>query len=586
MVKLFEKTKTTWNQTDIWVKVALVAFVLNFFMVSQLFFPHMQEINIWDEADYVNSGRLFVEGQWVSFSWNPLVAMLYAILYLFTRHLPFWFLESIALGRIVLFTLLWLATLLIAKKVEKHIHPMWLIGIAFITPLFTDIFKNPSDALFAAMSGFAFWKLLSFIDDRSNSKSLLEASAFLGLAALSRNDGLVLFLIVVLLTFILTWQAKRSLVKWGLAICIPFWVIVGGYVLLFWGIRGTFEFGTSSRSYIAFMQGHQIVYTRTPDCTLSFQKCAVADAIQKYGSPEENNNSIFRAIMRNPIAFLERVQKIMLTLPETFYQAYGIRLAYVYLFFALIGIIALFFAKKFLLLFTILFWPAYLGVYFLTFFRPGYLQSPYFVLFILVGFGLDYFIKQIITERNLGIWSSVMVLLIVVGVWAKLPSLYFTATILMAAFFMILLIQKSGNFAAETVLTTGMLILFVSGILMRGNYPGYVGRVLGEIPEERAILEIQRSFAPNTLIAAGGRGVVYAATMRHFSLGSDTLLGLSPEALYYALKEQNVQGIYVDGTLSNQNKAIWLSIEKNIGTGYETLYTDETGSIRVLKLIP
>lgn len=179
-----------------------------------------------------------------------------------------------------------------------------------------------------------------------------------------------------------------------------------------------------------------------------------------------------------------------------------------------------------------------------------------------------------------------MVLLIVVGVWAKLPSLYFTATILMAAYFMILLIQKSGNFAAETVLTTGMLILFVSGILMRGNYPGYVGRVLGEIPEERAILEIQRSFAPNTLIAAGGRGVVYAATMRHFSLGSDTLLGLSPEALYYALKEQNVQGIYVDGTLSNQNKAIWLSIEKNIGTGYETLYTDETGSIRVLKLIP
>lgn len=580
----FLKVKNWWAEVALWQKIALAAFLLNFFLVAQLFLPNLADVNVWDESNYINSGKSFVEGGWPSYSWNPLVATFYGIFYLFTRQSPYWFLENLSLGRMVLFCLLWLATYLIAKELRSILHPAWLLGIAFVASLFTDILGNPSDALFASLAGLAFWQFLAFAQ-RQDWRNLACASAFLGLAALSRNDGLILFFVLLVLSFFLARGAKISLPKWGLAVILPFWLLVGGYVLTFWAVRGTLEFGTPARSYIAFMQGHQIVYKRDDGCELSFQKCAVADAIAKYGSPEANNNSIFRAILNNPGAYAGRFKTILLTLPEAFYQAYGTRLAYLFILLSGIGLVSLLAVRRFSLLLVLLGWPLYLGVYFLTFFRPGYLQSPFFILFILSAFGLDYLVKQIQSGRKAWLWGGfLLALAVLAGIWLKLPSLYFSAGVFLAAWLVTFLVGRAENFPVNTFQVAAMGFFLMAGLLVRGNYPLLIGRTLGQIPEERALLVLEQSFQPGTMVGAGSRGVVQAAKLGYFSLASDGLVSLSADDLYASLQAADVKGIYVDGTLSNSNQTIWAMIEGDLGTRYETLYSDDEGSIRVLKV--
>ena len=63
-------------------QAALLAFLLNIFLISASFFPNLAEINAWDEAAYVNGGRMLLLGELPGFSGNPLVALLYALTYL------------------------------------------------------------------------------------------------------------------------------------------------------------------------------------------------------------------------------------------------------------------------------------------------------------------------------------------------------------------------------------------------------------------------------------------------------------------------------------------------------------------------
>ena len=95
----------------------------------------------------------------------------------------------------------------------------------------TDILDNPTDALFAAMSGFAFWKLITYYETREE-KQLGWISCFLGLAALSRNDGLVLFVIFVVLSLLFL-RSSVNKIKHLLYTALPFLIFVFGYFLIY-----------------------------------------------------------------------------------------------------------------------------------------------------------------------------------------------------------------------------------------------------------------------------------------------------------------------------------------------------------------
>ena len=126
-------------------QAALLAFLLNVFLVSASFFPNLAEINAWDEAGYVNSGRLLLQGELPTFSNNPLVSLFYALTYLPFVNTPLWLVHSTSLGRILLFGLVWIGAYAVARQLSKFAHPLIMVGFLFVSGISVSILVFPSD---------------------------------------------------------------------------------------------------------------------------------------------------------------------------------------------------------------------------------------------------------------------------------------------------------------------------------------------------------------------------------------------------------------------------------------------------------
>src|SRR5512141_1363402 len=74
---------------------------LNIFFVIFRFFPTIRDISLWDDAGYINQGRMLLQGVFPKFSENPLMALLFAVSYLPFQHDSFWMLHTATVGRFI-----------------------------------------------------------------------------------------------------------------------------------------------------------------------------------------------------------------------------------------------------------------------------------------------------------------------------------------------------------------------------------------------------------------------------------------------------------------------------------------------------
>lgn len=561
--------------------IVFIIFLVQLLFSLYRFFPTLQNINLWDEAVYINTGRLFANGTLTSFDRNPLIGLLYALTYLPFKNSPYWLMQSDALGRALLFGLMWWSGYLIAVRFRRIVHPLIFAGLLFCTLVLTDILDNPSDALFAAMSGFAFWKLLTFQQTRQ-AKDIGLASLFVGLAALSRNDGLVLFLVFVLISFVLL---RVSIRQWRqiAAMILPFALMIGGYLALYRIVTGTFIFGTPERSYVAFQQGQVQIYQGDPTCKLSPVKCAVLEAQRLYGTPQENHYSVLAAILHNPGAFVIRIINTLKTLPAMVYTAYGKREAYLLFILAFLGIYELFRQRHYLLLGILLSWIVYLGVYFVTFFRIGYLQTPFFIPLTLAAVGVHSIVTLLENQRYRSILSFMALALMVVGLYRHLNYLYFNMIVLLAVVWIGYLTSRWVTVSSYTPIC---LIFLAAGLLVRGSYNPPQAQTWGRTPEEKAVVVLQHQLPANSLVASGAPGAVYAARMDYYGLVNIGGSAASVEELHARLLNLGVKAIYVDSSLTNQENYVWNLIKKGIGSEYRQIFSGGDGSIQVLLVNP
>jgi MFS family permease len=572
-----------WSQTRLDKKLVLplILFGVSVFLFYNFLIPSLREINLWDEATYINSGRLLVEGQLIPFYRNPLIGVLYALTYLPYLSSPFWMVQSAALGRFILFALLWASCYLIYQQSAPD-HPTGSIVVfLFVFPALLGILDNPSDALFSATSGFALWQVFSYYHSHQ-AKHLWWASLFVGFTALARNDGLVLFPIFLVISLILTRKPKQSW-SWIPACLVPFIALVGGYLLAYGLATGDFRLGTTERSFVAFQQGHSIVYHRTDGCRLSMLDCAVLEAQEIYGTPQENDHSIFKAISRNPRAYLQRLGKIITSLPALAFEAYGKRTAFLLFFLIARGLVELIHKRKVPVLLLLLSWTLYLGTYFLTFFRKGYLWMPFPIFYTLGAIGLYGVVADMADKKARGIWTTLLAVLSIFGVVTDTRALYFTTFLFLGGLWLGYFIFQ-GKGGQKNAITAPMLVFLAIGLVIRGGtFDPPIPHPIGEIPEEEAVVVLQEDFPPGTKVAAGAPGVVWAARMEFVSVREEDFLLESSQALHDKFVEMGVEAIYVDHYLSNINENIWRLIEPQIDAGgYETLYIGRQGSIRVL----
>jgi hypothetical protein len=153
-------------------KVLILFFLVNLFLLSPLFLPHLSEINPWDEANYVNKGRELVDlGDWPNYAGNPLVSIFYAITYLPFHSSPYWLIHSDSLGRMLLFSLLWWSAVLTAGRLKHPAAQGITAGLLLVTPLAGEMLTFPSDPLFAGLAGLSLWQLTGYLDDPRHAAS-------------------------------------------------------------------------------------------------------------------------------------------------------------------------------------------------------------------------------------------------------------------------------------------------------------------------------------------------------------------------------------------------------------------------------
>lgn len=549
-------------------------FILNVVLIYPVFFPNLSEIGPWDESFYINSGRLLIEGEAGSrlpqYASNPLEAFLYSITYLPVRNTDFWLVHSCTIGRFILFGFLWLSAYLVAKQLSYLSHPFIMVVLLLATPALKYLLRNPSDAQCTALSAFALWQVLSWYHHKKI-KHLWLASLFLGFAALSRSDGLILFFIFIVIAVLISVSMKRI----GAALVasiIPFVMMVGGYVLIYGLITGQFELGIAKRTYTAFEQGQGFAYEYS-------QTKGEADVRRMYGTPQENRYSVLSAIRRNPEAFFDRVRQTIKTSPKRMYIAYGERAGIIVLLLAAMGTVEIVRKRLYLLFCILLLWSVHILVYLATFYRPSYFLLPYFVIFSFASVGV-HSILYATQERRFYFLTILLLGLAVLGADSHWPNLFSAALIFLIVLWTMKIVLKRYQYS-DAIVPVIMIAAVCSLLILEENYPRPQFRTIDTSPYEKASLFMKEHLEPNARVFGWFPRDVWNAKMS-FGLLDFPLYKTDEKALAQAIVYLHMKALYIDETFLRDSPERWAIIQKLIGKDLEVGFRSENGEVQVL----
>lgn len=554
-------------------------FFLNVILVFPVFFPNLSDIGLWDESIYINSGRALIDGgsfppyvynRMPVFAWNPLLAFLYAPIYSLVQSADFWLIYSCTAGRLILFGLMWFSAYLVVKQLSHLSHPLIMIALLIISPTVSYLLPNPSDALFTAMSAFALWQVLSFYHHRKI-KNVWLASLFVGLAALSRNDGLILFFLFFIIVVLLSIPMKRFKASL-IAGILPFAVLVGGYIVLYGLVSGVFKLGIMERTYIAFEQGQGFTYGYSvSDGTLDVRRI--------YGTPEENRYSVISAIKRNPNAFFDRVRVVIRGSPEKMYFMYGERAGIIIFLLAVAGAVEMA-RKRFYLIFVILLlWPAHIFVYLLTFYRHTYFLFPYFVVFSFASVTLNYILYHMNRKRLL-VWTVLLLGLALLGIMTHRPNIFSASLIFLIGLWVEKVIVN--RYQDREAIKPVAIILALSLLsLLKADYPLPKFRILGKAPDEKAVLFMKEYLDPGSVVFAEAPGAIWTGKMSFKPLDFN-LRNLNEQEIFSYILSLRGRAVYVNNTLRYLEPGVVSKMEKLIGRGLDIGYESEGKEIQVL----
>jgi len=567
--------------------LALYAFLLNLVLIFPVFLPNLKDIGLFDEAGYINSGRELVENFGLpAYGDMPLPTFFYALTYLPVQASPYWLIHSCAIGRLILFILLWLSAYLIAKQLSPLSSRGAFIGLLVISPALSSLVRIGSHALFAALSALAFWKVLSFYNTKGV-RHLWFASMFAGLAALARgSEGAILFFSLLISSVIMSVPVRQ--VSTSLLACIvPFALIVGGYVSVYALTNGKLGLQSADYSYTAFEQGHGLAYQNRYK-TANYYVEGQIEARQLFGTPEENRYSILTAIRHNPKAYLQRVPRLISIARYYATNIYGGGVGLIFFLLAVRGMIELVRRKSYLLLCLMLLWPLYVVLYFLLVFQETHFLLPYFIVLSLASVGLTAVVSNFERGKEYYLWAGVLVIFaIFAAVKRGEPPGEFWALLvfLLGLGITYMVIRRSVSSGGARAVGITMLLSVL--LLLRGGYPAPKFRTLGASPDERAALFMRSHFRPGAAVGSYQPSNVWIAKLTYVPMYRSRLPDINSETdLFSWVANLNLAGIYVDDKFKENETSLWTLIEGQIGKGLEEGFSSEDGVIKVLLVRP
>jgi hypothetical protein len=404
-----------------------------------------------------------------------------------------------------------------------------------------------------------------------------RASALVGLSALARNDGVIVALVLVPLLLLLAPRGHRW--RTAVASALPALALIGGVTLISGLPTGTFTLGATDRMYTNFEDGQLVVFEGSGDSNRVIE--ARLEARRLFGTPEENNYSLWNAIQRNPPAYLARWRAFFGGLPSNFLEAYGKRFGAGFIVLGAAGLIALLRRREVKVpMALVAFALPFLSVFVTTNVRMGYLRFWWFTVFALSAIGLAELARGLGRWPALGIWSAVWLAVAGYGVADDKLAVYYTAAVMLAAVWVGFILARREIASTTAIL---LMVFLPAGLILHGTFPSPKIRQLGVDGDEQALLYLGEHFPPGTLIATGIPGVVQAAGMTPATLSSTDVPEFDdPSEVVRWMREQGMQAVYVDAGLYGDNPALWSLIESEVGNGFERVFVAEQGNYQVL----
>ncbi len=566
-------------KTPFGIPLAVVAFIVSVLLVYSALIPTMSDIGGWDEAAYVNAGRLIVEeGTWVGVVRGGLSGLIYAAAYVLFMHSDYWLMYGVWIGRFVSYALIFFGTWSVASRLRRFANPLIVAVLFTLSSSTLDMLIFPTDPLFAGMAALALGLLLGYMQERRVAQ-LMGASTCMGLAVLARPEGLVLSLcfavalVIICLAFRRTWQILAA----GL---LPLVLVVGGYAL---ATGDNIVGGAMARSYANFESGHQVIFQGTG--LIDHEVETHLEAERVYGTAEENGYSILRAIARRPDIYAQRLVAIARGFPRLLLGAYGIRFGVVLFLLTLRGLIELIRKRERLLLAVLCLWVAPVATGFvITLFRTGHLLFPFYIVLALAGIGVAAIPEDLHYRRLLLGWVAVLVGFGAYGlIDNKLGIAYGVGIFLLG----LLIAERlpSIRLGEAHGRAQALLVLLCAGLIIRGSFPSPVIRSPGLDPIEQAVAYLAGHYERNAPLAAGYPGIAWASRMTYVGLvDEDVPLDSSPREFLQWMADQGVQAVFIDRTLFADNPAVWALISPEMDNGLQTVFTTDGGDIQIAEI--
>lgn len=554
---------------------AFVVYLIAVIIYLPWFLPNLSGIAPWDETYIFVSGKSLFSGELPELAYGPLLSLVAALSYLPFRGSPFWLIHANSLSRFLLFSFVFVGAWHVGKALRDHFNPLVLFGFLFLTPLLTYNFEYPADLLFAPLSAIAFAQAVHFLKTRAI-KHVWWGSFWLGLGMLTRGDALILIIIFSAFVLWIGWKDH----KWWrllLAAVIPFAALAVGYVLLRGAVTGDFDTGMSERSYTAFEQGQEMDLPEM-DARFAAPTESYYVARQLFGTPEENQYSVFRAIARNPSAYLRRLVNVIRSLPGLFLTAYYRRYAIFLAALALRGLMALIQQKKWPLAVLHVAWmlPLSAGIA-RTLVRVGYFRLFYFAVLSLAVIGVKALLDRLNSSREGWIWAGGMSLVLIMALIKGDIDIQFSMTVALCWLMLAYLLSRR----SETLINwryLALLLLLSAGLMLRGGgFLIYEPRELGGEPRERASLALREVTEPDDFVLTCTPSVVFLADRQvanlcgsdipEFDSSEDFILWMEAQHFYVIYLESDYPSYFVDLVQDQIAKALEVVYDTGDGEG-------------------
>jgi hypothetical protein len=542
-------------------------FLLNLFLVLPKLQPQMLEINPDDGAKYIESGRLLLEWGLRNLAWAPLVAFIYAPIHLIVGNSPNWFMLEVWIGNYILFGMLWLSFYALARQLDKYISKYVIIGLLFVSTIFFPILENQSDALFIPLSVLALFFLIRF-SETHKLKNVWMSSLFVGLGILTRFESILL--IATLIVFVLILGRRHY--KWVrllLASLIPILIIMSLFFSTNLLTFGHLNIGTGSKSYESFQMNNAFL----PG---SENAQAFARGEDIFSTDEENNNSIFKAILHNPLATGERILANVLILPDLFLNFFGKLQGPIFAIFTIAGLLYLIKKKETATWLLLLIWPLHSLVSLLFLTRHIIPQMSY-MFFMLSGIGITYLLRKKTSKIYWLVLLFMAVCLVGFSIIGHKPA-FLAAGLLLTVVSVAGPLDRIGDTAKFRVMPAFLLLV---GMFAFGYGFSFPSNVVGLSQDEIGAQQLQSEFPANSNILTSYHTVAIAGKATSFTLPSTVK---TTEQFLEFLSEKDLDGIYVDSKIAYPSDVVLKTLDA-YPDKFELVYLSTDNNIELYRII-